>query len=615
MMKAFKQIAAMTSALALLFTTNTPLLPEHLTEQLPITASAANVVSSGECGAQGNNLTWTLDSEGTLTISGTGAMKNWAYGPSPWKSNYKVKNIVIENGVTTIGNGAFINCAYVTSVTIPDSVTSIGDYAFSDCNSLPAITLPAQVTRIGAKSFYSCNKLAAINIPAGVTSIGAYAFYGCSSLAAIAIPERVTSIGHGAFWDTPWLTAKRTESPFVAVNGILIDGRTCTGDIVIPDSVTSIGDGAFYHCSALTTVTIPAHVKHIGAEAFYWCDGLTAVSFETGLASIGTGAFRRCSALASLTIPDGVTGIGDSAFYDCAALTAVTLPESLVRIGFHAFDYCPSLAAIAISNPKCEIYNSAATISNTATLYGYANSTAQRYAEQYGRQFVRLDKKPEATVSANPASAITAVTPAQIVDSGTCGAYGSNLAWTLDSNGTLTISGTGEMEHGGGYDSPWSNHNIKKLVIENGVTSIGDLAFGDCDQLNVIIIENPNCEIYDQADTIPDTTTIYGFRDSTAEAYAIKYNKGFYALDPAPANKTGDVSGDGSVDAADAQLTLNAYVAAMAGLGSDLNSSQVNDADVNGDNSLSVDDAQSILLYYIRNTVSGIPTSWTELLK
>ena len=148
-----------------------------------------------------DNLTWKLYEDGTLTISGTGAMKNYESGAfmnednqSPVYMSWNVKKIVIEEGVTSIGNSAFAYCRGLISITIPDSVTSIGEWAFDGCTSLPSITISSSVTSIEFGTFKDCSSLTSITIPDGVTSIGAYAFSKCSSLTSITIPDSVTSI-------------------------------------------------------------------------------------------------------------------------------------------------------------------------------------------------------------------------------------------------------------------------------------------------------------------------------------------------------------------------------------------------------------------------------------
>ena len=180
---------------------NDPLLAAtiHCTDG-DINPKEDGVIASGYCGKitdrypQGENLTWKLTTDGTLTISGTGEMADWGFRESPWYEDGRIKRIVIENGVTSLGNWAFCACSHMTSVTIPDSVTSIGWAAFYECTSLTSVEIPGSVTSIGDEAFLECTSLTSITIPDSVTSIGTYAFYACSSLTRITIPDGVTSI-------------------------------------------------------------------------------------------------------------------------------------------------------------------------------------------------------------------------------------------------------------------------------------------------------------------------------------------------------------------------------------------------------------------------------------
>ena len=153
-------------------------------------------------GLCGDNAKWILDNAtGTLTISGTGDMYDYNdYFSVPWYAfTEDIKKVVINNGITSIGDHAFYNCTSLTSITIPDSVTSIGDHAFENWASLTSITIPDSVTSIGAMAFYYCLSLTSITIPNSVTSIGNGAFENCISLTSITIPNSVTSIGYSAF--------------------------------------------------------------------------------------------------------------------------------------------------------------------------------------------------------------------------------------------------------------------------------------------------------------------------------------------------------------------------------------------------------------------------------
>ena len=196
---------------------------------LPATALAADIVDSGTCGPE---VTWTLDSEGVLTISGSGAMYDQRFPSAQWYGNgSRVKSAVIAEGATSIGDWAFYNCTSLTSVTIPDSVTRIGDWAFEGCRSLTSVTIPNSVKRIGDSAFEDCTSLTSVTIPNGVTRIGVWAFYNCTSLTSVTIPNGVTSIGEAVFHNCTSLTS-----------------------VTIPDSVTSIGGWVFEDCTSLTDV-------------------------------------------------------------------------------------------------------------------------------------------------------------------------------------------------------------------------------------------------------------------------------------------------------------------------------------------------------------------------
>ena len=264
-------------------------------------------------GQAGSDSYYALDEDGTLTIYGSGSITRNL--PSDG-----VKKVVIEEGITIIGDSAFQGCRALTSVTIPDSVTSIRDDAFSGCTSLQyneygnglylgntenpyavfikmksddvaSITIHNDTKLIYGSSFSGCTALMNVTIGDSVTSIGEYAFYRCSGLTSITIPDSVTSIGTSAFYGCDGLTS-----------------------VTIPDSVTSIGHQAFLGCSGLTSIIIPDSVTSIGYRAFYGCSGLTSVTIGNAVTSIGDSAFEDCSGLTSVTIGNAVTSIGDSAF-------------------------------------------------------------------------------------------------------------------------------------------------------------------------------------------------------------------------------------------------------------------------------------------------------------
>ena len=193
-----------------------------------------------------DSLTWTLDSSGVLTISGSGVMgRCW---PQPWEAYREtITAVVLEDGVTNIGINAFSACTALTSVSIPDSVTRIAESAFSQCTALTRVTVPDSVTRMDRAVFSGCTALTDVTLPAGLTEIPDSLFSGCESLASLTIPDTVTAIGEYVF-----------------------NGCRALSEVTLPAGVTSIGEQAFWRCPSLSSVTIPAGVTGIGNHAFGW---------------------------------------------------------------------------------------------------------------------------------------------------------------------------------------------------------------------------------------------------------------------------------------------------------------------------------------------------------
>ncbi len=455
---------------------------------------------TGECG---DNLTWTFDeSTGELVISGTGDM--WDWGPdsaAPWYGGRSViKAITISDGVTSIGNNAFVGCDVLTSVTIPDGVTSIGEYAFSQCTGLENITIGNNVTSIGDNAFTYCYALTSIIIPDSVTSIGDNAFAACTGLTSIEIPHSVTSLGDYVFAVCNGLTSITVDPANTAYSsdeyGVLFNkdktelirypiGNTRT-NYVIPDSVTSIVT-AFQYCENLTSITIPDSVTSIGVQAFEGCVNLTSIEIPDSVTSIGDSAFYRCTGLTSVEISDSVTSIGDSAFYRCTSLTSIIIPDSVTSIGEYAFEGGTKITDVYYTGTEDE-WNEITIGQNNNNLLN-------------------------ATIHYNY---VAEETPTN----GTCG---DNLTWTLDTaTGELVISGTGNMTNWSFDSAPWYNMRalIRSVKISDGVTSIGNNAFNDCDALTSVTIPDSVTSIGEKAFaycdslanvTIPDGVTSIGF--------------------------------------------------------------------------------------------------------
>ena len=219
-----------------------------------------NLIYYGKCD---DSHIWTLDESGTLTISGEGAMSNYSTSKNtdgyfvttaPWRKCYRLINrVVIDDGVTSVGERAFYGCNSLTSVTIPDGVTSIGMSAFNRCNSLTSVTIPDGVTSIGSYAFNSCSNLSSAIIPDSVTSIGEQAFINCSSLTNITIPDSVKSIGENAFDFCSKLKDVAFSGSKTAWQAI---GYSFINDVRI-----------HYNCTSLEGHFVPMEVKETSCES------------------------------------------------------------------------------------------------------------------------------------------------------------------------------------------------------------------------------------------------------------------------------------------------------------------------------------------------------------
>ena len=264
-------------------------------------------VASGSCG---DNLTWTLDDQGTLTISGAGAVNDYRYNTMPWYSfRNEILKVVAESGVTSIGTNAFYGCTVLSTVILPDGVTRIESYAFYGCKELTAIDLPDSLAYIGNYAFENCEALTEITIPAGLTSVGTNGPFCRSGLQTVHFAEGVAKLPDSLFESCQALTK-----------------------IVIPYGVTIDAD-VFRNCTALIEVGLPEDLASIGKTTFYNCTALTTISLPSSLTSIGSEAFNGCKALAEINLPAGLTSIGSYAFTNCEALTEVTIPASLSSVG------------------------------------------------------------------------------------------------------------------------------------------------------------------------------------------------------------------------------------------------------------------------------------------
>ncbi len=190
----------------------------------------AATVASGKCG---ENISWKLDSNGQLTISGKGKMDQWEDGDMdqiPWDAyRSSIKKVVVKPGITSVSDYAFYECYNLVDVSLPGGITGIGDYAFYYCESLETLTVPDGTKTIGERAFQNCEQLKSVTLPDSITHIGSYAFSWCGRLRSIRIPDGLSRIA---------------DSTFI---------YSSANTVILPKSVTEIGKCAF-NCSNVETV-------------------------------------------------------------------------------------------------------------------------------------------------------------------------------------------------------------------------------------------------------------------------------------------------------------------------------------------------------------------------
>jgi len=532
-------------------TTTTP-----ATTTATTTTTTLKIVNKG---MYGDNLTWTLDNNGTLTINGIGEMADYDYQDRPWhKYAHNVKNVVIANGITNIGNNAFYDFMYLKSASIPNSVTTIGYQAFRGCWKLNSAQLPNSVKTIDDYAFYYCRELPSINIPNSVTQIGGRAFCGCETLISVSVPNSVESLGESVFSSCESLTS-----------------------IILPDNLTKIDNFTFSYCSNLKEIMIPSSVTSIGIYAFQGCENLSTV-----------------------IIPNSVATIDSDAFTDCKNLKKITIQNPKCQIDSYAD---------TISN-KGNNYS--------GIICGYENSTAQTYAKKFNRTFESLGESPitdcfkyekrngyieitgieNSVISATIPNTIEGLPVKSIKSTAFRGS--KNLERIIIPNsvkeiGTEAFSGCTALTY---VELPESITTIKQstfynctklknITIPNSVTEIEGVAFfgcksletinipssvtrinnstfNGCSNLSVVLPEtitsvgeyafycksvafmNPKCVLPNSVYTVPGDVVIYGYKNSTAEAYAKKYNREFIVFDTS-IDTPGDINCDGTVSIAD----------------------------------------------------------------
>ena len=517
--------------------------------QTQVVCASGTLSRNGKCG---DNLTWTLDNSGTLTIFGNGEMDDYYYDDTPtvpWaKYRSMIRSVVISSGVTYIGAWAFED-TNITSLTIPSSVKTIGDGSFFLNRYLANLTLNSGLETICPYAFSYC-RIDSVTIPDGVTTIGEEAFVHCWAwppkadtyigLSTVSIPGSVTSIGKNAFDDNQELLTTvnfdGTQEQWNAIGG---------KDSGMPDTatinyVTVVGSGS---CGAGVTWSLTSTgVLTIGGSGAvtqipWQKETVTEVVVFEGVTSLCNHAFTR-QPITRVTLPDSLTAIGTMAFAGCQ-MEELYLPRNLKTVGVEAFAGCAKLkyldmdenCAVALGDMAFEECSALEAVHLSANIklgdgvFVGCGNLEEVLFEGSGKQWLDLRSGLNFHV-------VTLECRGGGFGSGKCG---DNLTWELDGSGLLTISGTGRMydyqdtedDTPEGPNSPWTftadgtflTPYIHEIKINYGVTHIGDTAFKYCHYVDDITIPGSvtsigesafrRCDILRNV-TIPNTVTSIG---------------------------------------------------------------------------------------------------------
>ena len=336
--------------------------------------AAAEEPTITHSGTHDTNITWTFDSEGTLTVSGEGSLNSsfWASLSQGGVSLFRVRTVVIEDGITSLLNGVFRGFSYIEQLTLPNTLTHLGQGVFSGCVKLKSVVIPDSVVATWGQTFENCRalesvtissglkaiesgmfqgcvSLTSVTIPDGVKTIKGAAFNGCTALANVVIPDSVETVGEKAFHNTSWLASQPDGVVYAGKVAYLYKGEMPENTTIdLMEGCKEISKNAFYQCTGLKSITMPDSLKAIGESAFRGCTSLDQVVIPPYVTSISTSAFADCSALETIVLPEDLTGISGYMFHNCAALTGLDVPARVTRIDNTAFLGCDALRSIRV---------------------------------------------------------------------------------------------------------------------------------------------------------------------------------------------------------------------------------------------------------------------------
>ncbi len=457
---------------------------------------AGDIVMSGSCGAEGDNITFELTDEGVLTLTGTGAMKDYEAGyysssdtAAPWydRDVIYVSSVVIGEGITHIGNYAFYNCMLLADISLPSTLGTIGRYAFADCDSMNEIVLPDSVTEIGEWSFGSCKNLTAATLSSSLTSIGDAAFYACKKLQGIEIPETVTYIGDAAFEDCTALSGSVTIPAGVTELESTFENCGNLEHVYLNEGLQKLGSLTFYECNKLTEITLPSTLTEIGSGALSYTS-LAEITIPQGVETLDSNVFSHCTDLVSVTLPSGLKTIDSYVFWNCTALKNINFPDGLEKIGQQAFENCTSLEEVII--PDSVTVLGSDSFHNCTSVKKVRIGKGVEFLPYMG--FSGCTSLTDLTICdgvvylgrgtfSNCTSLETVVIPDSVINSYNCDSEFSGCT----SLKNVTLSANMYMVTPGMFSGCAS---LEEIVLPEGLNSIGNNAFEYCTALKQIAV-------------------------------------------------------------------------------------------------------------------------------
>ncbi len=491
---------------------------EETTETVLELLAEEDILAQGTCGAEGDgaNVTWVLTTDGTMILSGTGAVA--AYDDrkdTPWNDyRNQILGLEVQKGITSVSG--FSCCENLREVSLPEGLISLGKSAFLSCAQIQEIRLPKSLKTLGDGALAGCRSLTEIELPEGLEMIDNYALASCN-FTSVVIPASVTQMGYCVFNSDFNLKTVEIKGNVPSLWDPFIDCKALQ-EVLITGGVETIEDRAFHNLNSLERVQIASGLKTIGKSAFWSCDKLTTVSLPDGVTSIGEDAFEYCVNLTTINLPDSITTIGMEAFYGTKLTGPLNIPSSLVSLGNDAFHGCGGITGTLLFPGTLEYISTDAfagcsgieeIILPRGVLFigdGAFNncSGVQRLWLTNSIQGIGVNafngmknlKKVyfSGTISewetgiqwADKGYQIgVAITTNEETASGSCG---EALTWSLNSAGDLTVSGTGDMADFAATGAPWAEYRdqIKLVIVGQGVTSIGSSAFQDCKKLETV---------------------------------------------------------------------------------------------------------------------------------